>query len=104
MSHYQLSPMAKAQVAEIYAYTHATWGRAQADRYYLKLFDCFAAIADRRIFWRSVGAAFEAEGYFCRCEHHFIYWRMIGDGSLRIVTILHERMHQLDQLRAVWEP
>ncbi|WP_232318613.1 hypothetical protein [Sphingomonas sp. TDK1] len=33
MSRYQLSPAAKGQIAEIYAYTHATWGRAQADRY-----------------------------------------------------------------------
>lgn len=104
MSRFRLSPVAKGQVAEIYAYTHATWGRAQADRYYLKLFECFEAIAARRVVWRSVGAAFEAEGYFCRCEHHFVYWRVTPDGSLRIVAILHERMHQLEQLRAVWEP
>jgi toxin ParE1/3/4 len=100
----QLSPLAKEQIAEIYAYTHATWGREQADRYYLKLFDCFDAIANRRVAWRRIGAEFGADGYFCRCEYHFVYWRLSSDGQLRIVTILHERMHQLEQLRAVWEP
>jgi toxin ParE1/3/4 len=101
---YQLSPLARGQVAEIYAYTHASWGREQADRYYLQLFDCFDAIAARRVVWRSIGADFGADGYFCRCAHHFVYWRLTQDGKLRIVTILHERMHQLEQLRAVWEP
>lgn len=104
MSSYRLSPAAKGQIAEIYGYTHATWGREQADRYYRQLFDCFDAIASRRVVWRSIGAAFGAEGYFCRCSHHFIYWRIDDGGDLRIVTILHERMHQMEQLRAVWEP
>ncbi|MGN7999279.1 type II toxin-antitoxin system RelE/ParE family toxin [Sphingomonas sp. 22176] len=104
MSRYQLSPLAKEQIAEIYAYTHAAWGREQADRYYLQLFECFDAIVGRRVVWRRVAAEFGADGYFCRCGHHFVYWRMRSDDRLRIVTILHERMHQLEQFRAVWEP
>lgn len=104
MTRYHLSPLAKEQVAEIYSYTHSIWGRAQADRYYNQIFDCFDAIAARRVVWRRIGAEFDADGYFCRCEHHFLYWRVTSDDQLRIVAILHERMHLLEQLRAVWEP
>jgi toxin ParE1/3/4 len=42
--------------------------------------------------------------YFARAEQHVVYWRERADGAIGIVTILHERMHQLEQLRAVWEP
>ena len=35
----------------------------------------------------------------CRYEHHFIYWRVLTDGAVGIVTILHERMHQIDRLK-----
>lgn len=103
MSRYQLSPFAKEQIAEIYAYSRGTWGREQADRYYLQLFDCFNAIAGRRVVWRRIGAEFGADGYFCRCAHRFVYWRVSSGDQLRIVSILHKRMHQLEQLRAVWE-
>jgi toxin ParE1/3/4 len=104
MSRYHLSPLAKEQVAEIYSYTHSMWGRAQADRYYSQIFDCFDAVAARRVVWRRIGAEFGADGYFCRCEHHFLYWRVTSDDQLRIVAILHERMHLLEQLRAVCAP
>jgi toxin ParE1/3/4 len=39
------------------------------------------------------------DGYYCRYEHHYIYWRQFADGTVGIVTILHERMHQMDRFR-----
>jgi toxin ParE1/3/4 len=39
------------------------------------------------------------EGYFFRYERHFVYWRRLGNGDIGIVTILHERMHHIAQLR-----
>ncbi|AJP72653.1 type II toxin-antitoxin system RelE/ParE family toxin [Sphingomonas hengshuiensis] len=103
MSLYRLSPMAEGQVADIYGYTHAEWGADQADRYYNTLFDCFDAIADRRVAWRQISPAFGIGGWFCRCAHHFVYWRQKISGEIEVVAIVHERMHQMEQLRAAWE-
>jgi len=39
------------------------------------------------------------DGYVCRYERHLIHWRMLDDGRVGIVTVLHERMHQIPQVR-----
>lgn len=49
--------------------------------------------------WRAIPAEFGVDGYYCRFEHHYIYWRILPDGAVGIVTILHERMHQMDRFR-----
>ena len=84
---------------EIYVYTRERWGEAQAERYIRSLFERFEAIAARRFPWRPIPAEFGVDGYVCRHEHHFIYWKVLEDGAVGVVTILHERMHQLDRLR-----
>lgn len=94
----RLFPAAHARLDEIYDYTFETWGDAQADRYMRGFSDAFAAIARREILWRPVPAEF-GDGWYARHEHHLIYWRLLPDGALGIVTILHERMHQLDRFR-----
>ncbi len=84
---------------EIFTYTRATWGDDPAARYIHGLFAKFEDIAARRTPWRQVPAEFGIDGFFCRYEKHFIYWRVLKDGSVGIVTVLHERMHQLDRFR-----
>jgi toxin ParE1/3/4 len=84
---------------EIYRYTRDSWGEAQADRYMRGLFDRFADIAARRVPWRAIPAEFGVDGWFSRHERHFIYWRLLSDGAVGIVTVLHERMHQMDRFR-----
>jgi len=61
--------------------------------------DLFESIAERRILWRPVPAQFGVTGYFCRYEKHFVYWKVLGHGAIGIVTILHERMHQIAAFR-----
>jgi hypothetical protein len=34
-----------------------------------------------------------------RYQRHFVYWRTLSNGDIGIVTILHERMHQIDRFR-----
>jgi len=84
---------------EIYSYTRETWGEAQAERYIRGLFARFDAIAACSFPWRPIPAEFGVDGYVCRYEKHFIYWKVLGDGAVGIVTILHERMCQFDRLR-----
>ena len=39
------------------------------------------------------------EGYVCRYEAHVMYWRTLANGDVGIVTVLHERMHQIERFR-----
>lgn len=48
---------------------------------------------------RSVPAEFGVEGYFFRYERYFVYWRRLSNGDIGIVTILHERMHQINRFK-----
>ncbi len=84
---------------EIYRYTRDRWGEQQADHYIIGLFETFAGIASHQTSSHPIPAEFGIEGYFFRYEHHFVYWRWLSNGDIGIVTILHERMHQIDRLR-----
>jgi toxin ParE1/3/4 len=95
----RVSERAGHRLDEIYVYTRDVWGEAQAERYLRGLFARFDAIAARSIPWRAIPAEFGVDGFYCRHEHHYIYWRVLADGAVGIVTILHERMHQLDRFR-----
>jgi toxin ParE1/3/4 len=71
----------------------------QAEHYIRGLFERFEAIAARRFAWRPIPVEFGVDGFVCRYERHFIYWKRVNDGDVGIVTVLHERMHQLDRFR-----
>lgn len=106
--------MAKAQVRiqeaapwrldDIYRYTRDRWGPQQAERYIVGLFEAFEGIATRQTVSRAIPAEFGIDGYFFRYERHFVYWRRFSNGDIGIVTILHERMHQIDQFREDFGP
>jgi toxin ParE1/3/4 len=96
---YRVSDGAGHRLDEIYAYTRDQWGEAQAERYIRALFERFEAIATRRFPWRPIPAEFGVDGFVCRCERHFIYWKVLETGAVGIVTILHEQMHQMDRFR-----
>ncbi|WP_420382638.1 type II toxin-antitoxin system RelE/ParE family toxin [Novosphingobium sp.] len=98
MTVYRISERADDRLDEIYDHTYDRWGQAQAERYGLGFIARFEAIAARSVSWRVIPAEFGARGYFCRYEHHYIYWRVLSDGSVGIITILHERMHRIDKL------
>ena len=90
---------ASHRLDEIYRYTRERWGDEQADRYITGLFEAFERIETHRIMSRPVPAAFGVEGYMFRYNQHVVYWRRLLDGDIGIVTILHERMHQMDRFR-----
>lgn len=90
---------ASVRLDEIYRYTRDRWGEAQAEQYITGLFATFEQIETRDVMSRPVPAEFEVEGYFFRYERHFVYWRRLSNGDIGIVTILHERMHQIDRFK-----
>lgn len=90
---------ASHRLDEIYRYTRERWGAEQADRYITSLFEAFARIETHGVASKPVPAAFGVDGYFFRHERHVVYWRRLDNGDVGIVTILHERMHQIDRFR-----
>jgi toxin ParE1/3/4 len=105
MTAFRVSTGASHRLDEIHDYTRRTWGEAQADAYIRGLFAKFKAIAAREFPWAAIPAEFGVDGYLCRHEKHVIYWKLLADGRVGIVTVLHERMHQAERLReALGEP
>lgn len=100
MATFRVQEAAGRRLDEIYIYAHETWGEAQAGHYIRALFTQFEAITARGVPWRLIPTEFGVDGYCCRFEHHYIQWRILPDGTVGIVTILHERTHQMDRFRA----
>ena len=59
----------------------------------------FDKIGTHGVVSRPVPAELGVEGYCFRYERHFVYWRRLSNGNIGIVTILHERMHQIERFR-----
>jgi plasmid stabilization system protein ParE len=90
---------ASHRLDDIYRYTRDRWGEAQADCYLVGLFDAFARIETHDVTSRPIPAAFGVDGYVFRYERHLVYWRRLSNGDIGIVTVLHERMHQIGRLQ-----
>lgn len=99
MAAIRVQEAASHRLDAIHRYTRERWGTEQADRYIAGLFEAFDKIESRGVMSRPVPAAFGVEGYFFRYERHVVYWRRLSNGDIGIVTILHERMHQIDRFR-----
>ena len=94
-----LRPQADQQIDQIYEFAAIPWGEDQAERYIRLLFQYFSDVSAKNVIWRAVPAELGVDGYFGKCEHHFAYWKMLHNGDVGFVAILHERMHQIEQIR-----
>jgi plasmid stabilization system protein ParE len=99
MADVRVQQAASHRLDNIYRYTRERWGTERADRYISGLFEAFGAIQTHGVVSRPIPAEFGVEGYVFRFERHFVYWRRLANGDIGIVTILHERMHQIDRFR-----
>jgi len=93
----RIQAAASHRLDEIYRYPRNRWGTEQADCYIIGLFGTFDKIETHGVVSKPVPAEFGVEGYYFRYERHFVYWRRLSNGDIGIVTILHERMHQIDR-------
>ena len=89
---------AARRIDEIYRYTRERWGSNQAEAYISDLFEAFNGIASNQIQSKEIPPEFGVSGFFFRHGRHFVYWRHLANGDIGIVTILHERMSQVDRL------
>jgi plasmid stabilization system protein ParE len=99
MAAVRVQEAASHRLDEIYRHTRERSGVAQADRYITGLFEAFERIESHKVMSRPIPAEFGVEGYWFRFERHIVYWRRLSNGDVGVVTVLHERMHQMDRFR-----
>ena len=99
MARFLVQEAASHRIDEIYRYTRERWGEEKAESYITGLFEAFEKVETHKVLSRPVPAEFGVEGFFFRYEKHFVYWKHLGNGDIGIVTILHERMHQIERFK-----
>ncbi len=95
----RIQEAASRRLDDIYLHSCVRWGEDQAEKYITGLFAALEKIAAHGVASKPVPAEFGVEGFFFRYERHFVYWRYLSNGDIGIVTILHERMHQIGRFR-----
>jgi len=95
-----IQEQASRRLDEIYRYTVSQWGTAGAERYIRGIFKSFDRIATHDVLSCPIPAEFGVQGYFYKYERHFVYWKKLTSGAIGIVTILHERMHQMERFKS----
>ena len=99
MTSVRVQEAAALRIDEIYRYSLERWGEAQADAHITGLFAAFEGIVSGDVASLPISARFGVDGYVFRYERHFVYWKRLSYGDIGIVTVLHERMHQIGRLR-----
>lgn len=100
-----IKPQVRVQVAasfridEIYRYSLSNFGESQANKYLSGLFQSFEKIADGTVFSRPIPAEFDVQGFYYVYIEHVVYWKYLTNGDVGIATILHKRMHQIEQFK-----
>jgi toxin ParE1/3/4 len=95
----RIQQAASHRLDDIYRHTRDLWGEVQADRNITGLFKAFSEIETRGVISRPIPAEFGVEGFLFRYEKHIVYWRRLSNGDIGVVTILHERMHQIERFK-----
>jgi toxin ParE1/3/4 len=98
MAKFKLTNNAVKDLSDIWNYTFDTWSESQADKYYKLILNACAAIAKKP----NQGKVYE-EIYLDlkgeKASKHIIFYRIMGDNSIEITRILHERMDLKNKLQ-----
>lgn len=85
---YQLSPLAEADLEEIWLYTLKNWSIEQADAYHRSLVAAFEGLAAGIKQGRPVDVSPDFQKYLCRS--HVIFFLDYPD-YLDVIRVLHQR-------------
>lgn len=87
---YRLSPLAKADLEDIWLYTLNNWSLEQADKYYARLMAAIEGLAGGDQIGCDAGDI--RAGYWKYGEgRHFIFY-VLTDDRLDVIRILHKQM------------
>ena len=95
----RILPAARARLLEIWSYTESTWGEAQADLYVSELVAAIRRHAANRDRWKPVLHPSLRGVYRTRQALHFLFFKELGDGTIGVISILHESMDIPARLR-----
>ena len=99
MAKYHLTRKAVQDLDAIWSYTLKTWSENRADEYYTSLVKTFAAIAKRPCYLDKEYAEIHPGLYRRICHKHLVFYRILENGDIEIVRILHERMDIASKLK-----
>ena len=99
MAKYYLTKKAVQDLDAIWAYTLRTWSEKKADEYYSALMETFAAIAKRPCDLDREYVEIHSGLYRRSCHKHLVFYRLVENGDIEIVRILHERMDIASKFR-----
>ena len=86
---FKLSPLAEADLEEIWLYTFKTWSLEQADAYHADIVAAFKGLAAGAKVGRPIDVR---DGYYkYAVGSHLVFYRQ-SDFNLDIIRILHQRM------------
>ena len=86
---YRLSPLAEADLEEIWIYTFRQWSLEQANEYHRGIMAAIEGLASGSNIRQRTDVR---EGYWkYKVGMHVVYFRSSGD-SLNVIRILHSRM------------
>lgn len=86
---YRLSPLALADLEEIWAYTAARWSPEQAESYHATIFAAFEGLAAGRKQGRPVDVR---AGYWkYPVGSHLVFYRL-HEAGIDVMRLLHQRM------------
>jgi len=97
MGKFLILKSAQFRLDEIYQYNLNRWGKEQAEIYIEGLFEAFSQVSDNEVLSRPIPAEFVIKGFYFKYKKHFVYWKYLASDQVGIVTILHQRMHQMRQ-------
>ncbi|PHS15879.1 MAG: plasmid stabilization protein [Kangiella sp.] len=99
MTQIVIQKAASFKLDEIYVYSKEKWGKKKAKVYIREMFDSFEKIDGNLVLSRKIPLEFCVDGFYYQYKKHFIYWKYLKKNNIGIVTILHQRMHQLKQFK-----
>jgi toxin ParE1/3/4 len=97
MTRYIISEKATEDLEQIWQYTYFRWSENQADKYYNLLTEKIEFIAQNATIGRKIDEIKEGYRYF-PVESHIIFYKILDDGIVTIIRILHQRMDIPNQL------
>tara|TARA_B100000949_G_scaffold178994_1_gene159891 strand:+ start:416 stop:715 length:300 start_codon:yes stop_codon:yes gene_type:complete len=91
MGKFQLTNKAVEDLSKIWNYTFEFWSENQADKYYKMLISHCQEIADNPVLGKNYDEITQ-NLLGIKASKHIIFYKVIGDHSVEVIRILHERM------------
>ena len=86
---YGLSPLAEADLEDIWRYTAETWSVRQAEAYHAEIVEAFEGLASGL----KIGCRADIrEGYFKHAVGSHVIYYLLLDAEIAIIRVLHRRM------------